>query len=199
MAYETLKRDHAWLETQNTSLVQNPWHKRLKAKQDTNRKQRRIEELCDEMYRLQLAVRELTHDIAKAGTIAMRGRPRGNTTLEQSLTTMDKQNTHLMAQHRALVHDAAMRVSMAASSHKQRDRDVDKLMEELHSANEDTLALKSIVGDEAPQSAKTRQEQGQELERQLAEVQAAQPASMDNTSDEIKTLKSLFRKPCTMT
>ena len=84
-----------------------------------------------------------------------------------------------MAQIEALEQDAALRVIMAASSHKKRDRDVDKLMVELHSANEESIALKAIVGDAAAQGAKTRQVQVQELERQLADVHVAHATAKD--------------------
>ena len=100
-----------------------------------------------------------------------------------------------MAQKEALELDAALRVNMAASSHKQRDRDVDKLMVELHSANENNRALQAIVGDEAAQGAKTRQEQVQELELQLADAHVAHATAMVKRGAEIKALNGLLGKP----
>ena len=100
-----------------------------------------------------------------------------------------------MAQIEALYHDAALRVNMAASSHKQRDRDVDKLMVELHSAHEANRALKATVVDEAVRRAKTLQEQVPELERQLAYAHVAHATAMDKRGADIKALQGLFGKP----
>lgn len=104
---------------------------------------------------------------------------RDNAWLKKHNHILTKQNAQLMAQIEALAQDAALRVNMAASSHKQRARYVDKLMAELHSAHEENRALTAIVGDEAAHGAKTLQEQVQELERQLADAHVAHATSMD--------------------
>lgn len=105
----------------------------------------------------------------------------------------EKQNAQPAAQNAALAQDAEMRVNKAASSHKQRSRDVDRLMGELYSANEEHRALKAVY-DEAAQRAKTPQEQVHDLEQQLAEAPTTHSA-MDKQSAEIKGLKGLLGKP----
>ena len=66
--------------------------------------------------------------------------------LKKNNHILAKQNAQLMAQIEALEQDAALRANMAASSHTQRDRDVDKLMVELHSANEETACAERHSG-----------------------------------------------------